>query len=315
MEQEGAHFVEIRVRNRKLLRNLIREHKALSKTEAAKLSGLSFPTITAALKDMMSSGEVIEMEGAISNGGRPGAVYALNSAYQYAACGWFTETQLVVKLYDAYGEQREGFEWQVDETLDTKKVAKYLQQLQRSYPRLSMVVLGVPGVVWQGKIEHLPCFPKLEGMPVKQLLEEELGIEVQLENDINTIAYAQVPSYKNFAHIFLGGGCIGTGIVIDGKLVHGAHGGAGEIETVCEMKKELIVYVTQAINVIAAVLDVPTLFLSGEDAKEMDIAKLTACLQEKIPFARLPEIIVVNNEEKLYEAGLWLMVLEKWQEK
>lgn len=315
MEQEGAHFVEIRVRNRKLLRNLMREHKALSKTEAARLSGLSFPTITAALKDMMSSGEVIEMEGAISNGGRPGAVYALNTNYQYAACGWLTETRLIVKIYDVYGKQIRTFDWQVDQSLDAKEVGGYLQQLQTDYPRLSMVALGVPGVVWQGKIEHLPCFPKLEGTPLKQLLEEESGIEVQLENDINTIAYAQVPHYKDFAHIFLSQGCIGTGIVIDGKLVHGAHGGAGEIENVCDMEKEITQCLCQAISVIAAVLDVPYIFLSGEALKEIEISKLMERLKEKIPAMRLPEVMAVTHEEKLYEEGLWLMVLEKWKEK
>lgn len=315
MKQEGAHFIEIRMRNRKLLRNLMREHKMISKTEIAKLSGLSFPTVTAALNDMIELGEVKQIEGAISNGGRPGAMYALNSEYQYASCGYLNETQLEMRIYDVFGEVKKTFIWKVDTQLTVNMLLQYMREIKSEFVQLSMLVMGIPGVVWEGRITHLPCFPKLEQVEIVSLLENALEVQVFVENDINTIAYAQVEEYQDFAHVFFSQGCIGTGIVIDGKLVRGAHGSAGELEYACSKEEKSCEYLAKAITVLACVIDMPYLFISGDEVKEEDRQKLMSLLKEKLPAERLPKLIYVADEEKLYFKGLWLMVLDEWKQK
>jgi len=72
----------------------------------------------------------------------------------------------------------------------------------------------------------------LNGKPFAQDLERVLGKRVRLSNDANCLALSEaVDGAAAGAHsvfaVILGTGC-GGGLVIDGKLIHGANGIAGE---------------------------------------------------------------------------------------
>ena len=66
-----------------------------------------------------------------------------------------------------------------------------------------------------------------------QMLEDRVGIPVTLTNDANAaaigeMAYGAARGMKDFIVITLGTG-VGSGIVINGKLVYGHDGFAGEL--------------------------------------------------------------------------------------
>lgn len=63
----------IRNNNTKLIRNLIREHGEISKAELAKVSNLTFPTVSQAVNDLLEQKEIVGAVGK-SCGGRPGNV-------------------------------------------------------------------------------------------------------------------------------------------------------------------------------------------------------------------------------------------------
>ena len=70
-------------------------------------------------------------------------------------------------------------------------------------------------------------------MPIAQLFEEALGIPCRVTNDANAAAmgemtYGVARGMKNFIMITLGTG-VGSGIVVDGKVVYGSDGFAGEL--------------------------------------------------------------------------------------
>lgn len=72
----------------------------------------------------------------------------------------------------------------------------------------------------------------LNGQPLKQDLEKLLGRNVALENDANCFAMAEarLGAGKGYASVFgviMGTGC-GGGIVINGEMISGKHGIAGE---------------------------------------------------------------------------------------
>jgi len=72
----------------------------------------------------------------------------------------------------------------------------------------------------------------LNGKPFAQDLERALGKRVRLSNDANCLALSEaVDGAAAGAHsvfaVILGTGC-GGGLVVDGKLIHGANGIAGE---------------------------------------------------------------------------------------
>jgi glucokinase len=96
------------------------------------------------------------------------------------------------------------------------------------------VGIGVPGFIDmdQGVIVGSANLPGFQGLPVRDEIQRRLGIPILLENDANAAALGEMwigagKNVKDLILLTLGTG-IGGGIVIDGKVMHGAHGMAGE---------------------------------------------------------------------------------------
>lgn len=99
------------------------------------------------------------------------------------------------------------------------------------------VGVGAPnGNYYTGEIAFAPNLPWAAGSAVKfsEMLSSKLGgIPVTLTNDANAaamgeMAYGVARGMKNFIMITLGTG-VGSGIIIDGKMVYGHDGFAGEL--------------------------------------------------------------------------------------
>lgn len=94
--------------------------------------------------------------------------------------------------------------------------------------------VGAPnGNYYRGTIEHAPNLRWKGVIPLAQMLQEKLGFPVALTNDANAAAigemtYGAAKGMKHFIMITLGTG-VGSGIVIDGNLVYGKDGFAGEL--------------------------------------------------------------------------------------
>lgn len=96
------------------------------------------------------------------------------------------------------------------------------------------VGMGAPnGNYYTGNIEFAPNLPWKGIVPVSKLITDKLGIPCRVTNDVNAAAmgemtYGAARGMKNFIEIAMGTG-VGSGIVIDGKLVYGHDGFAGEL--------------------------------------------------------------------------------------
>ncbi len=93
---------------------------------------------------------------------------------------------------------------------------------------------GTPnGNYFTGSIEFAPNLPWKGVIPFAQMLEDRVGIPVALTNDANAAAigemtYGAARGMKDFIVITLGTG-VGSGIVVNGQLVYGHDGFAGEL--------------------------------------------------------------------------------------
>ena len=110
--------------------------------------------------------------------------------------------------------------------------------------RIRGIGVGAPnGNYYTGTIEYAPNL-KWGGakvLPFAKLLQEQMnGIPVSLTNDANAAAvgemtYGAARGMKNFIMITLGTG-VGSGIVIDGNVVYGHDGFAGELGHTCAIR-------------------------------------------------------------------------------
>ena len=100
---------------------------------------------------------------------------------------------------------------------------------------LAQVVIGVPAVVspQTGLASLSPNLALPEEPPLSELVSAQLGIPVVVENDVNLAAFGEAMgghgnAVATLAFVSFGTG-VGMGLVIDGKLVRGVEGRAGEI--------------------------------------------------------------------------------------
>lgn len=93
--------------------------------------------------------------------------------------------------------------------------------------------VGAPnGNYFSGNIEYAPNLHWKGIIPLANLFEKKFGRKTILTNDANAAAIGEMlfgtaKHLKNFVTITLGTG-LGSGIVIDGKIVYGEYGTAGE---------------------------------------------------------------------------------------
>lgn len=94
--------------------------------------------------------------------------------------------------------------------------------------------IGAPNAnYYQGTIEYAANLKWKGIIPMAELMEKRFNLPVKLTNDANAAAvgemhYGVAKGMKNFITITLGTG-VGSGIIIDGKIVLGHNGFAGEL--------------------------------------------------------------------------------------
>jgi len=114
--------------------------------------------------------------------------------------------------------------------------AKLLPMIERAggVSNITGIGMGAPnGNYYTGTIEYAPNLRWKGIIPIAQLFTNKFGLEARLTNDANAAAmgemmYGAAKGMKHFITITLGTG-VGSGIVIDGRIVLGHDGFAGEL--------------------------------------------------------------------------------------
>ncbi len=101
--------------------------------------------------------------------------------------------------------------------------------------QLAGIGIGVPGIIYieTGMLRASPNLPGWENYPVRSEIESLVGSSVYLENDANAAALGEKwlglgRGVDSLCMLTLGTG-VGGGIVLDGKILHGFLGFAGEL--------------------------------------------------------------------------------------
>jgi glucokinase len=91
------------------------------------------------------------------------------------------------------------------------------------------VGIGTPGPlkISEGIIIETPNIPGIRNLPIRDLIAGELALPAVLENDANAAGYGEFicgtgKGVQNMVLLTLGTG-VGGGVVIDGRVLHGAH--------------------------------------------------------------------------------------------
>lgn len=233
----------LRVLNERRLLDQLHANGPASRADLAKITGLSKPTVSAALAGLEEDG-LVHLVGEVS--GRPGPVtslYDMNAGSTHVAGIDIGRDWIRVAVADLRGT----FAGRCDgrnTARDSAELAILVGELCHAAAReaeldwsaIACAVVGSPGVYdpAQGRLDFAPNLP---GPPdLANRLRSALDVELIIENDINLAAvgehtYGEGRGKSNFALVSIGTG-VGMGIVINGELYVGARGAAGEVSYV-----------------------------------------------------------------------------------
>ena len=111
-----------------------------------------------------------------------------------------------------------------------------IRQLLKEAGLTQMVGVGIGapnGNYYTGNIDTAPNLNFKSNVPIRQMMQDRLNTHVVVTNDANAAAYGEMiyggaKTMKHFIMVTLGTG-IGSGFVVDGRLVYGHDGYAGEL--------------------------------------------------------------------------------------
>lgn len=233
----------MRVANRSLVLRTVLQHGAVARVELAQATGLTPAAISYITRDLIADGLLREvgMERSRRVGANailldlPGDVPLLGAVHQGVSAlrvGLCTLRGKVVARRLTLTPERYTPEWAV------ATIATTLRELAEEvgHPGLELVGVGagLAGLVdVESGIARRSASLGWSDVPFERLLSSELGAPVCIENNVRAMAYGEAllgsaNDGRDFAFVYVGTG-IGSGLIVDGKVYHGARGGAGEL--------------------------------------------------------------------------------------
>ena len=114
-------------------------------------------------------------------------------------------------------------------------IKELMQETGADNKTIEAIGFGLPGQIdyKEGIVKNLPNIPGWINIPLAKIIEDEFSIPTRLDNDVRCAALGELnfgagKDCQNLICITVGTG-IGSGIVLNGKLVRGASNAAGEI--------------------------------------------------------------------------------------
>lgn len=195
-------------------------------------TGLSFATVASIMAELVQTGEALPGEVLPSGGGRPAQSYRFDAAHAQiltiSAQTRGNQNVIFAQVRDLYGETV----YQTELVLDTFTPTDFetvIDRCRAACPAIWVLALALPGVVHGGRAVTND-YPALVGVDFKSQLEAKYRLPTLIENDVNAaiVCHARpegIVAGVYFPRRFWPGGAI----CINGTVLHGAAGYAGEV--------------------------------------------------------------------------------------
>jgi glucokinase-like ROK family protein len=239
------------LREHNLLRviDVLLERGVASRADIARHTGLSRTTVSSLIADLSDRGLVTERAGGTdaqrdaAGAGRPPVLLALDRSAGAAIGIDFGHSHLRVALADlshtvlAQAERALDVDGAAGEGLDAaaELVDEVLEGAGVPRDRVINVGMGVPGPINHrtGIVGSTTILPGWADVAVGQEMEHRLGLPVVVENDANLGALGEAlfgagRDAQEIVYLKVSSG-IGAGMIVGGRIHHGAGGTAGEI--------------------------------------------------------------------------------------
>ncbi|MDU5107618.1 ROK family protein [Clostridium sp.] len=282
---------ELKNVNTSLIINSIRSRGNATRGEISNDTGLSHTTVRAILNELIDMDEIVSLGLDESTGGRRASRYEINLNKRYLLVMAIEKYKVNYRIVNTLGDTIEENSRRTNSLDDVNVVIELIESLEDIYKNIEGIGISVPGVVTDDGFLSGIRMEDWKEIKIKKQIEERFNIPILLENDINSSAIAFYNDYvkKNnnrrmsLVYISFTSLGVGSGIVVNGEVIKGDKGYAGEIgfipmgdsffNTKISSELDNIEYcrvVIDAIKVISAILN-PGIVVLGGNSFRYDI--------------------------------------------
>lgn len=228
--------------NKSIILNKIRMAEPISRAQIAKETKLTPPTVSSIVKELIEQRIVMESELGVSQGGRkPKMLHINHNAFYLIGVDAGPESIKCI-LTDLSGKIIERAASKIKTPITNNQfisiIKENIHNIIQSSPANQNKIMGI-GVAMHGVIDvetgTTLVAPNLNltNIPIKSELEKEFNLIVKIENDARAMALGESwfgghGEVDSMVAVNFGRG-VGAGVVIKGKLYHGAQDLAGEL--------------------------------------------------------------------------------------
>lgn len=217
----------------------VRASGGISRVELARTLGLAPSTAGIYVERLLRLGFLAQSDREVRGAGRPPVLLHLNPAGGEFVGIDFEARNINAVAVDFADKPLRHAQAKLEPQDSADDVVRKLEQtiakvVPRAEGRLLAIGVGVPGLVdaGQGVAIHYKYIPKWKNVPLAERLRGKFGVPVYLENNVRSMALAELwfgqgLGHGNFLCVGIRSG-IGAGMVLDGRLYSGAHHDAGE---------------------------------------------------------------------------------------
>lgn len=223
---------------------LLREVGSCSRADLVRASGLSAPTVTNVVSDLLDANLIKPLGEGESSGGRPPDMISFNAERGYLLAVEIKASFIAFLLTDLRGKQLEtAIVTLADKPtkpeaiclLIRDEIRRLLKKQRAPREQLLALVVGVPAIanVDEGIVVSISTLDNWRSVPLRSLLRKVVDCLVIIENDTNLAALGErFRGAAQFEETFISiniGTNVSAGIVLGGRIHHGAQWSAGEI--------------------------------------------------------------------------------------
>jgi glucokinase len=234
----------LRHTNARTIFHLLREAGSCSRADLVRASGLSAPTVTKVVADLLDANLIRSIGEGESSGGRPPSMLAFKADRGYILGVQITSSSLRFLLSDLGGHALDRTELSLSRArtspeaickLIGEEARRMLTRHKKARKQLLALVVAVPAItnVDEGTVVSISTLERWRAVPLRSLLSQVVDCLVIVENDTNLAAAGEhfkgaAHNEDNFVLIHIASN-VSAGILLNGRVYHGAQWSAGEI--------------------------------------------------------------------------------------
>jgi glucokinase len=223
---------------------LLREAGSCSRADLVRASGMSAPTVTNVVSDLLAADLIKPLGEGESSGGRPPDIIRFKAERGCILGLRISASHLSFLLTDLSGGAIDATQLPLANrkttpeaicTMVADEARRLFRRHKRTREQLLAMVVGAPAItnVDEGIVMSISTLDDWRSVPLRSLLARHFACPIILENDTNLSALGErfrgaAKAEATFILIDIGLN-VSAGIVLGGKLHHGAQWSAGEI--------------------------------------------------------------------------------------